>query len=276
MSRNALVTGGSDGVGLSLVRALVRDGFAVHFVGSNLEKGLAAADALGALGASGTARFWQVDLSDLGKVRDFTEKFSADVHSLDRLIFSAGLVLPKRQETAQGFEKTIGVNYLSAFLVAHRLKGLLFQANKPRVLFVAGNESIVLKPRLDFSDLQLHKHYSAAKSAMRAVHAKTVLCQILAEDWKGRGVHVNAFHPGAIRSSLGRNLPWPLNTLFSLVAKAMPIDTKIGIEAMLSEEYSSYNGTFFENKKRKTINFAPSYCEQLRQASVSMCAGFLE
>jgi NAD(P)-dependent dehydrogenase (short-subunit alcohol dehydrogenase family) len=208
-----------------------------------------------------------VDLSDLASVRRFADQFAGEVSSLERLVFSAGVILPKREETSQGIEKTLAINYLSAYLLAQRLKGLLVRGHKPRVLFVSGGGAIVLKSRLDFADFQTKQGYLAPKAAMRAVHAKTVLAQILAEDWKELGISVNAFHPGVVRSKLGRNLPWPINKLADVAALAMSPDSKMGIAAALADEFEGLSGYHFEGKKRERLSFDADYCKRLREAS---------
>ena len=50
--------------------------------------------------------FMQLDLNDLASVKTFAEKFNAKYEKLDILLNNAGIMaLPKREETAQGFEK---------------------------------------------------------------------------------------------------------------------------------------------------------------------------
>jgi len=263
MEKVAIVTGGTDGVGRSLVRALFNDGYEVHCIGSNASKGEALASELSS--GAGSFQFWQLDLSNLDEVKRFASKFSKQVSEISRLVFSAGVVLPRRAETEQGLEKTFAINYLSAYYLSRQFKPLLVRG--ARVLFVSGGGGIVLKPRLDFDNLQLTQGYNAGKAAANAVHAKTVLAQILAQDWADDGICVNTFHPGIVRSSLGRNFPFPLNKLAGVAGLAMSADSKTGINAALSPSYEGLSGYFFEGKKQKQLAFKNDYCEQLRVAS---------
>ncbi len=266
MNKTALVTGGSDGVGLSLVRALADEGYEVHFVGSSEEKGLKISKALNEE-SQAKINFWCVDLSDLDQVKRFAKDFAKEVTVLDRLVFSAGVVMPKRKLSKQGHELTFAINYLSAYVLAHSFKPLLEKSDAARVLFVSGGGALVLKQRLDFSNLMLEKGYLAPKAAANAVHAKTALAQILAEDWMDTNIAVNAFHPGLVKSGLTRNLPWPVNRVAGFASLAMSEVSKTGVRAALSEDYADVSGHFFEGRRKKRLRFDIDYCEQLRQCS---------
>ena len=101
----ALVAGGTSGIGLSIVKQLVKNNFYVYFIGTRKEKGRAVELELN--GAEHTVcQFIELDLSNLNRVREFTDKFKSEVSRLDILLNSAGVILPRRQETTEGLEKT--------------------------------------------------------------------------------------------------------------------------------------------------------------------------
>ncbi len=159
--KRALVTGGTSGVGLSIVRALVARHVHVHFVGTNVSKGRAIEQELGA-----AAEFVQLDLSDLAGVRRFARGFRDAVPALDVLLNVAGLMLPTRQVTGEGFEKTFAVGYLSAVLLSTELAPLLEKAPGGRILNVAGVPRFILKTRLDLDDLGFETNYQGMRVAI--------------------------------------------------------------------------------------------------------------
>ena len=61
--KTALVTGGTSGVGLSIVRELARRGVYVHFIGTNEERGKRIEQELNGAGSS-VCEFIQLDLRD--------------------------------------------------------------------------------------------------------------------------------------------------------------------------------------------------------------------
>ena len=271
-SKVALVSGGTDGVGFSIAKALVKENYSVHVLGSNSEKGKAVENKLGALGE---AKFHQVDLSDLDAVVRFANAFSKKHKQLDRLVLSAGVLLPKRSESQQGFERTFAINYLSAYVLCHNLFPILKKSEAARVAFVTGGGAIVLRKLLNFDDLMLEESYSAPKAAARGVHAKTVLAQALAEQWKDTSIAVNAFHPGIVKGSLGRSLPFPLNLAFKSASVLMPKECATGIDLVLSSELEGVSGCFFEGEKQKTLSFEQSYCERLIKETESLVGDWL-
>ena len=270
----ALVTGGTDGVGFSIVRALIQAGYSVHFVGSNKSKGETALAELKKLAKDNAdIKFTQIDLSDTKAAQKFGEDMAKKLPRLDVLLFSAGVMMPKRQENNYGIEKTFAINYLSAYVIAKALGPVLEKTANARVLTVSGGAPIVLKERLDFDNLHLEKNYNGFKAAANAVHAKAVLSQILAEQFSGKGVDSNTFHPGIVKSSLGRNFPWPFSVAADLASQLMPRECKSGIHACLSDSLRGVSGKFLYNEKQIPLKFSETYKKHLIEKTEAMLKG---
>ena len=271
-TKTALVTGGTDGVGLSVVRALAKEGFEVWFIGQSEEKGARAVAEL-----KGRGHFVRLDLSDLAAVKKFAADFKKQHERLDVLLFSAGVMLPKRQETVQGLEKTLAIGYLSAFILSNELIPLLEKSGRARVLYVAGGKPLVMRARLDFGDLNLAKDYSGPRAALRTVHAKTVLAEILAKKFAARGITFNSLHPGIVKSDLARSLPGPL----SVVAKGASSlffskESTAAIHGALSPSMEGVNGKFIVGRKASSMSFDEAYREKLWHETEKLLAGALK
>ena len=91
----ALVTGGTAGVGKSLLPALRDNGFDVYFIGTSEEKGRALENELKTNGNS-RCTFIQLDLSNMANVREFARSFLSKEPKLHLLLNVAGLTLPER------------------------------------------------------------------------------------------------------------------------------------------------------------------------------------
>jgi len=273
--RVALVTGGTSGVGRSLVPVLVEQGFHVHFIGRDPTRGHGLADELNAASPSEpVCTFVQLDLSELRGVRDFAERFATEAPRLDLLLNVAGVLLPSRQVTSEGFEKTLAIGYLSAFVLCRALAPALAAAaaasGSARIANVAGSPSQVTKPQLDFDDLGLAEGYSGVRAAVRTVHAKTVLTAILAEQLRSKAVDVNAFHPGMVRGSLGRNLPMPLNMLFRLGAPLMARTSKSGIHVSTEPSLQGTTGQLFVGTRPRPLSFDAAYQDRLWSCTTAL------
>ncbi len=264
----ALVTGGTAGVGRSLLPELVKNGYFVHFVGRNSEVGKAIEVELN--GAERVSKFVQLDLSDLPRVLAFDRQYREEVPSLDLLFNVAGVILPERQLTAEGFEKTFAIGYLSAFLLCRELTPCLSKAENPRIANVAGGPRFVLKTRLDLNDLSFKEAYRGMRVAIGTVHAKTVLSAMLAEKLATQGIDVNSFHPGAVKGDLGRNLPLPFRVLFRFANFFMASTSKSGIYLATSEEVRGQTGQLFVGKKATPLSFEPAYKDELWERTERM------
>ena len=278
-TKTALVTGGTDGVGKSIVKALVAKHYNVFFIGANQDKGLKLEAELKKTLAGDTdtnVSFIHLDLSDIKSVKQFAGVFSETHARLDLLLLSAGVAIPKRLETDDGIEKTFAIGYLSAFVLCHELAPLLAKGDKSRILLVSGGGEVVLKERLDFNDFNNVKNYNAIKSAARTVHAKTVLTEVLSKEFADKDIDVNCFHPGIVKSGLGRNMPWPISFAFKGASLVMPRESKTGIYACISESLNGVTGQFLVSKKRIPLKFNEAYKEKLIKNTESILSAVFD
>lgn len=125
--KRIIVTGATNGVGLGTARALARAGAHVILAVRNLELGAQRAAEIG-----GDTAIVKLDLADLSSVRAFPGLFEGDV---DILINNAGLVAQRRSETVDGFEMTMGTNFLGPFA----LTNLLFARVRSKIINVGSN-----------------------------------------------------------------------------------------------------------------------------------------
>ncbi|PKB18441.1 SDR family NAD(P)-dependent oxidoreductase [Flavobacterium sp. 5] len=260
--KTALITGGTSGIGLSIAKELILLDFKVLIVGKNRERGKAAEQELNAKRAQ-CAQFVELDLSNMKNVNQFSDQFMKEHKSLDVLANIAGVMLPKRQETAEGLEMTFAVNYLSGLVLSTKLAPLLEKTEGSRIVNVGGPASQNLKPVLNFDDLQSVKKYNGLLIANKTVHAKSVLTQLLSEKYASKNIDVISFAPGLIRSNLGNNMPLVMRILFKLMSPMMSDTSTTGVEACSSKELQGVTGILLEKKKQTPIAFEKNYKEKL-------------
>lgn len=269
--KTALVSGGTSGVGLSIVRELVKNNYNVFFIGSNPEKGKQIEAEL-RNSCKSEIHFILLDLSNLKEVNKFANSFKEQNNRLDILLNVAGVVLPKRQVTAEGIEKTIATGYLSAFILSTTLSSLLEKTKFSRILNVSGDPSLILKAKLNFEDLNYTNNYNGFKAAILTVHAKTVLTEILSEKFADKQIDVNAFHPGFVKSDLTRNLPLLLRFFVTIANAFMPGKSKNGIFVSTSDTIKGITGNLFVNQKSISLHFDQAYKDRLWKESEKMIA----
>lgn len=258
----ALVTGGTSGVGLSIVKALIQEDYYVAFIGINNNKGKELELSFNT-NNSKCAEFICLDLSNLNGVYHFANEFTHRYSRLDLLVNVAGVVLPKREITEEGFERTFAIGYLSQFILSLKLKTLLKKSDGARIVNVSGPAKAVLNAKLDFDDLDFSKTYNSFKTSLMTVHAKTVLTEILAQKFVVNAIDVNSFHPGMVRSDLTRNLPFTIRILTKAISPFMSKISKNGIFVSSSQKLKGSSGLFYVNKKSIKLSFDSTYKETL-------------
>src|SRR5579863_7771370 len=119
--RVALVTGASSGIGLYTALGLARAGFRVVMAGRDGVR-LERARRMVAE-RSGLTRVEPVlaDFASLAAVRGLAEQVLATHDRFDLLVNKAGLIAPRFQLSADGYELTIAVNHLAPFLLTNLL-----------------------------------------------------------------------------------------------------------------------------------------------------------
>ncbi len=260
--RIALITGGTSGVGLSIVKGLLQNGYFAVFIGSNSSRGKLLEQEFNRK-TPASAAFVCLDLSNLKEVSRFANEFTNTYPRLDVLVNSAGVILPQRTITPEGFEKTFAIGYLSAVILCTRLAPLLGQSVNGRIVNVAGPAKTILNYRLDVHNLDFSKAYNGFKASVAAVHAKTVMTQLLAEKLSAQGITVNSFHPGVIRSGLTRHLNFFMRAVTLLFSPLMKTSSDNGIFAATAEELKSVTGQLLVNKKPVALKFELDYKEKL-------------
>jgi NAD(P)-dependent dehydrogenase (short-subunit alcohol dehydrogenase family) len=177
-----LITGSTDGHGRRVAAELAQRGASVLIHGRDPKRVDAAAHHIGA--EAGLV----ADLADLGQVRSLAE----EAGQLDTLVNNAGVIVPERRESADGYELTFAVNYLSHFLLTR----LLVQRLREPARIV--NVSSIGQAPLDFDDLMLTNGYDAYGAYAQSKLAQVLFTFELAERLGEREITVNALHPATL------------------------------------------------------------------------------
>ena len=248
--RTILITGANSGIGKATAIELAAKGYRIVFIARSIEKADAVKKEIISSSGNKNVEFIIGDLLFLAEVRKSAEIFKEKYKNLDVLINNAGVCLPERKITPDGFEHMFQINHLSHFLLTHLLLDLLKKSDEPRIINVssAGHKM----GKFDPENLQSQKKFGSF-----ATYCDTKLLNILftfelAEKLKGSGITVNALHPGVVRT----NFAGELKGIFGLLNKMFKpflISPKRGAETSvylaLSEEVKNVTGKYFEKCK---------------------------
>jgi NAD(P)-dependent dehydrogenase (short-subunit alcohol dehydrogenase family) len=190
--RTALVTGGATGIGRICAEALLSAGAHVLIASRKAEACAAAARELSALGPC--EGFGGTVASEEG-VAALTAETRRRTDKLDILVNNAGTTWGAPFETFEwkAWERVFSVNVAGLFTLTRNLAPLLFQSGTEErpanVINIGSVMGTVTQADRSYS-------YSASKAA---VHHLT---RILAADFAGRHVTVNAIAPGPFKSKM--------------------------------------------------------------------------
>jgi NAD(P)-dependent dehydrogenase (short-subunit alcohol dehydrogenase family) len=203
--RVALVTGANSGIGFETSRALAAKGARVFLACRSEERGRNAERRLREAVPGADAVFRPLDLASLASIESFAKDFSSETRRLDLLINNAGVMMPPRGVTADGFELQFGTNHLGHFALTGQLLGLLCETPRARVVTVSS--LMHFAGRIDFDDLASERGYVASMAYGQSKVANLLFARELARRLEAKGYDVvsAAAHPGSTRTALQRH-----------------------------------------------------------------------
>jgi NAD(P)-dependent dehydrogenase (short-subunit alcohol dehydrogenase family) len=210
--KTALVTGANSGIGYQAALELARHGAHVLLGCRNAAKGAAALERLKREAPGASAEVVELDMASLASIRSFASGFGARGIALDLLINNAGVMaLPKREVTADGFERQFGTNHLGHFALTGLLMPQLLAASAPRVVTVASLAH--RNGKIDFENLQSERGYKPLDAYGESKLANILFAKELERRARAAGSKVIslAVHPGISMTSIMENGPGTKN-----------------------------------------------------------------
>jgi NAD(P)-dependent dehydrogenase (short-subunit alcohol dehydrogenase family) len=212
--RLAVVTGGSDGMGLGLATRLAAAGAEVVLPVRNAAKGRAALDRIRAAAPRATVSTRTLDLASLRSAGALADTLLGEGRPIHILINNAAVMaLPTRHTSPDGLELQFATNYLGHFLLTTRLLPLL-RAGRARV--TTHTSFGARSGRIAWDDLQSGNGYGAWRAYNQSKLAGMLFALEL--DRRSRtgtwGLTSNVAHPGLASTNLQSTLPKPLAALF--------------------------------------------------------------
>ncbi|MBU0825876.1 MAG: SDR family NAD(P)-dependent oxidoreductase [Alphaproteobacteria bacterium] len=209
--RTFLVTGANAGIGFETSKVLAARGAHVVLACRDGVRAEAAMDRIRADTPNAELSFQPLDLADLDQVREAAAAVLAG-RRIDVLINNAGVMIPPKTLSRQGFELQFGVNHLGTFAFT----GLVHGHIEDRIVITA---SLAHKGgTIDFSDLSATRSYHKLPRYQMSKLAN--LLHMFELDRRlsaaGRAAQAIGCHPGVAITELTRHLPFPLRGMTPL------------------------------------------------------------
>jgi 3-oxoacyl-[acyl-carrier protein] reductase len=233
--QNVIVSGGSRGLGLAMVRALAAAGYrAIALARSNNDE-LAAASRTAAAEGRGAIEYRACDLSDLGQIAPLVRELRAAFGPLYGLVNNAGLgtsgILSSMRD--QDIERLIRLNTLSPILLSKYVVRSMMAQRDGRIINIASVVAFT-----GYSGLAV---YSATKASLIG------FTRSLAREVGQLGITVNALAPGFIATEMTHELNeaqrLQIAKRSALKRMADPADVARSVEFLLGEGGRNITGT---------------------------------
>lgn len=193
MTKVALVTGGTRGIGRAVVLRLAQDGYDVSFCYQSQPE--AAREVEKTAGEYGTRVVsWQADVTDLAAVKEFVTATKQELGSLDTVIASAGVVRDKPliMMSDDDWHRVLAVNLDGTY---HVCRAAVFEMMKQKAGCVVTVSSVA-----GVNGNATQANYSASKAGIIG------FTRALAKEVGRFGIRANVVAPGFIETDMTSGL----------------------------------------------------------------------
>jgi NAD(P)-dependent dehydrogenase (short-subunit alcohol dehydrogenase family) len=186
--RVCVVTGGGAGLGASIAETFAGEGADVAILDRDQVAGEAARARLD--GRSGRVRFYDADVADESSVVRAAQRVAAEFGRVDVLVNNAGIsrLGPSMSFSLREWDESMGVMATGVFLCSREFGAVIRAGGGGAVVNISSINGLVAFP--------MRLAYSAAKAAVVS------MTKVLAVEWAGYGIRVNAVAPGCTRTDM--------------------------------------------------------------------------
>jgi len=228
----AIVTGGSQGLGKEMAKALAQNGATVVLASRNLEKLNAAAHEI--LQAGGKAEAIRCDISKFADVQNLVGRVIGSFSKIDILINNAGMNVPPRPLVdfpEEDWQRVIDTNLKGTYFCCKAVCPEMIRRRKGRIINISSIAGSVGFPGM--------APYGAAKAGI------IQLTKVLALELAEYNITVNAIAPGffdtALRDNIRNNQKMIDFTLERTPLRRCGLPQEVtGLALLLSSQASSY------------------------------------
>lgn len=221
------ITGGTDGIGLSLAQAFAARGARVALCGRDASRAGQVARDLNAFGLG----------ADVRKKADVESAVTAIVERygrIDVLINNAGVAGAAASEdlAEEEWDRIVDTNLKGVFLCSQAAGRHMLKRGNGAIVNVASVAGLDAFPK--------RAAYGSSKAAV------VMLTKVLAVEWAGRGVRVNAIAPGVIRTGLNEQMIARGNLDLAAINRRTPMGRRgetselVGAVTYLASDDASY------------------------------------
>lgn len=190
--KNALITGGAQGIGKSIALAMAKEGAGIGIADVNLDIAQQTAEEVSALGVKSIA--FKLDVSNQKNVIEEFNIFKTEFGSLDILINNAGItrdaLLLRMKE--DDWDAVLNINLKGSFLCSKEAVKIMAKQRSGKIVSISSVVAFMGNPG--------QSNYSSSKAGLIG------LTKTIAREYASRGIRANAVAPGFIQTAMTDDL----------------------------------------------------------------------
>jgi retinol dehydrogenase 12 len=224
---------------------------------------------------NGEMELLELDLASVKSIQSFVNTIENRKIEITILINNAGILSNLYQETVDGFELTIGVNYIGQYLLTRLLlpnisRGIGRIINTSSIMYRLG--------KVDTGFFQnREKKYRRFHSYANSKLALLLFSQELAERVRQDGITVNSVDPGIVNTNMLTMDKWfdPLtDKIFRPVIKTEERGAKTSVYLAMDQRMENVTGRYFVNLQERNIPWWVKYHQFRKKLWEETAKGF--
>ncbi len=252
----AVITGANGDMGSVITTAVAREGYPIVMLCRSKEQGDEVAQRIIAETGNTAITVKQIDMLSLASVRSVAQEILSDGKQIALMMNNAGMMSRiGYQQTADGLEQTVQVNYVSPFLLTTMLLPLMGQGtrivNMVSLTYAIGTITPAFFTRGGNGAFMRIPVYSNTKLAL------WLFTRQLAEHVNSRGITVNAADPGIVNTKFIHLDLWfdPLTDIFFRPFINTPAQgAATAISLLLDPQWQDTTGQMFVKKHQRKLS----------------------
>ena len=239
----ALVTGGSRGIGFSIVKRFLNDGYSVALVGTGPAKKYP--ETVGTLDPE-TSLFIEGDVGDSKSRSRIVEECVALFGRIDVLVNNAGVAPLERNDilkmTEESWDRVLGINtkgnmFLTQLVANQMLQQEVIGKKRGTIVNVSSMSAVVSSPE--------RAEYCVSKAAV------SMLTTVYADRLAGEGILGHEVRPGVIRTDMTSGVTGKYDALFAegkfpIARWGTPEDVANAVAALASDDFLYSTGNHID------------------------------
>jgi NAD(P)-dependent dehydrogenase (short-subunit alcohol dehydrogenase family) len=268
--KTAVITGGNGGVGKAVAKALASKGFRVIIHGRQTQKTISAAEEIKKTSGNEQVDYVVADISTIKGMKKLADGIRQKTTSIEVLVLSTGVILPKHILTEDELEAGFAIQYLARFAMTQMLKQEL-KNGQARIVLVGAPK--LRNAHIYLDNLALKNNFSMLRAMGQEMYANHLFVQEFAKLHAHDGILINMAHVGIANTGIMRQANFLMRMAIKLVGKS-PEEVAGNFVYLATDPSVDFSGYFLgkpgKPEEKEKIAYDEALAEKLWNKSLDL------